>query len=174
MLLRALKFLAGLAAGIVVWWKLAPLYNELLAVVVQPLLHVDGRFAGAVLVPMARMIRVTSSTVLPVADIPADQLTYNVILLFALFATNDHPLRLSNLRKVALSLAILFVAHVLGLFTSIESTYALRMGEWSAAQYGAFGQNVWLALELFYRVVGMFGVVFGCWWATRPAGPTTS
>ena len=172
MLLRALKFLIGLAAGIALWWTATPSYERLLAAVTQPLLHIDSRFAGAVFEPLERMLRVTSSTALPVANIPADLLTYNVILLLALFATNDRPWRWTNVKGVAISLAVLFVAHVIGLFISVESTYALRMGEWSAAHYGSAAQDVWLALELFYRVVGMFGVAFACWFmlSTRAEG----
>lgn len=167
MLLRALKFLAGAALGIALWWNATPAYNRVLAVVAQPLLHIDSRFTGAVLEPLERMIRVTSSTTLPVGNIPAGDLTYNVILLFGLFATNDRPWRLANLRPLLLAFAILFVAHVLGLLISIESTYALRIGPWSTEHYSDFAQNVWLVLELFYRVVGMFGVAFGCWYVGR-------
>src|SRR5258706_14281571 len=115
------------------------------------------------------MIRVTSSTPLPVANIPAGDLTYNVILLLGLFATNDRLWRWTNLRPLLLSFVVVFIAHVLGLLISIESTYALRMKEWSPPHYSDLAQDVWLALELFYRVVGMFGVAFGCWWASRQA-----
>jgi hypothetical protein len=166
MLWRTLKFFAGLLAGIALWWEATPFYNCLLGSVAQPLLHLDPRFSHAALETLERMIRVTSAQALPVANIPADLLTYNVILLLALFATNDRPWRIANLRAVAISLAIVFVAHVVGLLISIESTYALRLGEWSAAHYGDIAQDIWLALELFYRIVGMFGVAFGCWWAT--------
>ena len=167
-MLRALKFIAGLLAGIELWWKATPVYNGLLCAVAEQLLHIDSRFAGALLVALERTVRVTSATTpLPMAYIPADLLTYNVILLFALFATNDRLLRLANLRAVAISLAVLFAAHVAGLLISVESTYALRMGTWSTTQYSDLGQDVWLGLELFYRIVGMFGVVFACWWASR-------
>lgn len=169
MLLRALKFLLGLAAGIALWWAAKAPYERLLAAVTQPLLHLDGRLAGAVFEPLDHILRVTSSTPLPVASIPAELLTYNVILLFALFATNDRPWRWRNLKGVAISLAILFAGHVIGLFISVESTYALRMGEWSATHYSSVAQDVWLALELFYRVVGMFGVAFACWFLLSDA-----
>ncbi len=168
MLLRALKFIVGLLAGITLWWRATPLYNRLLCAAAEPLLHVDRRFAGAVLVALERTARVTSSTTdLPMAYIPADLLTYNVILLFVLFAANDRALGRANMRAGAISLAVLFATHVGGLLISVESTYALRMGTWSTTFYSDFGQDVWLVLELFYRIVGMFGVVFACWWASR-------
>jgi hypothetical protein len=163
--LRALRFLAGFAAGALVWWWTSPPYLRLLATLAQPLLHIDRRFADAVLLGLDRIVRVTSASELPMAHIPADLLTYNLILLIALFATL--PFTRRTLRAFGISLLVMLAAHVAGLLISVESTYALRMGAWSEAHTGAVGQNVWLMLELFYRIVGMFGVAFGCWWAAR-------
>ena len=49
------------------------------------------------------------------ATMPADQITYNVILLLALFASNDSPWRMTNVRGLAIALVILFVSHCIGL-----------------------------------------------------------
>ena len=165
MLLRALRFLAGLALGVWIWWVAMPAYNHVLAPATQLLLHADRRLADAVLVPQQRKIFITSATPLPTATMPADQLTYNLILLLALFAMNDRPWRLVNLRGVAIALVILFISHCIGLVISIESTYAVRQGAWSEQHYGDAGANFWLMAELVFRIVGMFGVVFVSWWA---------
>jgi hypothetical protein len=165
MLLRALRFLAGLALGVWIWWATAPAYNYLLAPATQLLLHADRRLADAVLLPQERKIFVTSATPLPVATMPADQLTYNIILLLALFAMNDRPWRLANVRGLAIALVILFLSHCIGLIISIESTYAVRQGAWSEQHYGDAAANFWLTSELVFRIVGMFGVVFASWWA---------
>jgi hypothetical protein len=163
MLWRALRFLVGLVAGIALWWSAAPLYNHLIGGVAELLLHIDSRFAGAALVPMERVIRITSATDLPLAHVPADLLTYNIILLFALFATNSRAWSLRNLRALLISMGILFLAHVAGLLIAIESTYALRLGAWSTKHYSELARDIWLVLELFYRIVGMFGLAFACW-----------
>ncbi len=165
MLLRALRFLAGLAVGVWIWWAATPAYNHLLAPATQLLLHADRRLAAAELLPQERKIFVTSSTPLPTATMPADQLTYNIILLLALFASNDRAWRMANLRAVALALVILFASHCIGLVISIESTYAVRQGVWSEQHYGDAAANFWLTTELVFRIVGMFGVVFASWWA---------
>jgi hypothetical protein len=168
---RAVKFVAGFAGGIWLWSSAAPAYNRLLCIVAQPLLHIDRRFAAATLLTLERMVRVTSSTTLPVADIPADLLTYNVILLIALFALNDRALRWKNVRAFLISFVVIAIAHVAGLLIAIESTYAMRMGAWSEQHYSAFTIDFWLASELFYRIVGMFGLAFACWFVapTRTA-----
>jgi hypothetical protein len=165
MLLRALRFLAGLALGVWIWWAATPAYNYVLAPATQLLLHADRRLADAVLVPQERKIFVTSATPLPTATMPADQLTYNIILLLALFAMNDRPWRVANVRGLAIALVILFLSHCLGLIISIESTYAVRQGAWSEQHYGDAAANFWLTTELVFRIVGMFGVVFASWWA---------
>jgi hypothetical protein len=165
MLLRALRFLAGLALGVWIWWAAMPAYNHVLSPATQLLLHVDRRLADAVLVPQERKIFITSATPLPTATMPTDQLTYNVILMLALFAMNDRPWRVANVRRLAIALVILFVSHCVGLIISIESTYAMRQGAWSDQHYGDAAANFWLTAELVFRIVGMFGVVFASWWA---------
>jgi hypothetical protein len=165
MLLRAVRFAAGLALGVATWWIAAPAYNEILAPVTQLLVHADRRLAAAVLVPQERKVFVTSAAPLPTATMPADQLTYNVILLLALFASNERPWRIPNLRALAIALPILFVSHCIALLIAIESTYAIRQGAWSEQHYGDAAANFWLTSELVFRIVGMFGVVFVAWWA---------
>jgi hypothetical protein len=164
MLLRVCRFIAGLALGVAVWWAFAPAYNHVLAPASQILLHADRRLADLVLVPQERNVFVTSSTPMPTATIPADQLTYNIILLLALFASNERAWSLANLRALAIALLIVFVSHIVSLVISIESTYALRQGAWSEAHYGNAGASFWLMSELVFRIVGMFGVVFVAWW----------
>jgi len=168
---QAAKFAAGFAAGMWLWFAGAPAWNEVLCRFVQPLLRIDHRFAGATLLTFDRIVRITSPTALPVAHVPADLLTYNIILLIALFAMNDRPWRFANLRAAAISFVVVALAHVAGLLIAIESTYALRLGAWSEQNYGSFAQDFWLFAELFYRVVGMFGLVFACWFVapTRTA-----
>lgn len=163
---RIVGFLIGVVLGCVLWFEAAPAYNVALAAATEPLLRIDRRFATAELVADQRAVRVApqDTTTLPPASIPADQLTYNIILLVALFAANPRPWRGRNLGAFALSLIPVALGHVLALLISIESTYALRLGAWSDAHYGSFAMNAWLVGELFLRVVGMFAIVFACWW----------
>ena len=67
----------------VVWYNLTPPYDRFIAAAATPLVKIDPRFRGAHLAAEERVIKVTGSV--PAANIPADQLTYNVILLAALF-----------------------------------------------------------------------------------------
>jgi hypothetical protein len=165
MLPRAARFAGGLALGIALWWIATPAYNRLLCAATEPLLHIDRRLAAAALVPQERSVFVTSSTPLPTATIPADQLTYNVILLFALFAAEGPATRGAYMRALAIAALILIAAHCITLVIAIESTYAARQGAWSELHYGEAAASFWLTAELVMRIVGMFGVVFASWWA---------
>jgi hypothetical protein len=172
MLRRLLKFTAGLAIGVFVWWWTVPVYLELLAregVIVRA----DSRYRDMEMITRGRSLFVRSATgVFPSVTIPGDELTYNVILLFALFAMNPSPLSGRNLRRFAISMLVLLALHPIGLLITVESTYASRVGKWSETQYGNFAANAWLILEMFWRLVGMFGVAFACWWATSGVVPT--
>jgi hypothetical protein len=164
MLRRLLKFSAGLALGVFVWWATVPTYLEVLAregVIVR----VDSRYRDIEMVTRGRSLFVRSQTgAFPSITLPGDELTYNVILLFALFAMNPAPLRARNLRRFAISMLILLALHPIGVLISAESTYATRMGKWSDQHYGDFAANAWLILEMFWRLVGMMGAAFACWW----------
>jgi hypothetical protein len=168
-LLRALRFLVGAALGIALWWTCTPQYHRALALATTALVRLDGRLRPAVLVPQERAIFVTSATPLPTATIPADQLTYNVILLLGLFAANPRPVSMKNLRALGIAAAVVFAMQCVGLLISIESTYALRQAAWSAQHYSEAAGKFWLTAELVFRTVGMFGVVFACWWASDRA-----
>lgn len=166
MLLRAVRFTLGLLVGMALWWYAAPSYNKVVAAMAEPLLKIDRRFSATDLTTSGRGITVkaTASPVLPAATIPGDQLTYNVILLLALFASNPKPVRDTNISALAVSLLILMATHVAGLVVTIESTYAARMALWSEQHYGELAANVWLYAEMFNRLIGMFAVPFACWW----------
>lgn len=154
-------------AAAVVWYNLTPLYDRFLAAAASPLIRIDRRFRDTRVFAAERIISIRAKetrSALPPADIPADQLTYNVILLWALFASNRKPVSDRNVVAFLSSTAIVVVLHILAVLLSVESTYAVRMNEWSAEHYGTVARYFWLYAEIFYRLVGMFGVAFACWW----------
>ena len=161
---RVLRFVAALILAATAWYNLSPAYGRFLAAAAAPLLKIDARFGEANITAIQRFMRVGGSV--PLADVPASELTYNVILLVALFAANGRPLSAGNVRGFLISLVILVVMHIVAVVLSIEATYAAHMGEYSQAHYGTGGYFFWVYAELFYRLVGMFGVVFACWWLT--------
>jgi len=167
MLWRALRLVIGLAIGVALWWSCGDAWNRALAFLAQPLMKLDARIAQSDLVAVGHTVVVQPLVAsLPMATIPADQLTYNVILLVALFASNRAPFSDRNMKAFAIAMAIVLLLHPIGLFVSIESTYAMQQGAWSDQHYGENAQRLWVNAEVFYRLIGMFGVVFAAWWMT--------
>src|SRR5262249_49075124 len=103
--------------------------------------------------------------------LPADDLTFDVILLFALSATTVGLLRDRAMKGLAIALLVLFVLHVGALVVAVEAFYATQLGAWSAAHYGAFAKNAWTTAAHFWRLAGCFAAPFLLWWVLiRPAG----
>ncbi len=114
-------------------------------------------------------------------SLPADDLTFDVILLLTLAATTPGLFRDRAVRGILVSLAILFALHVLALVAGVEAFYATRLGAWSAAHYGAFTRNLWATTAHFWRFVGCYAAVFLLWWflvrataSTAPSGRSSS
>lgn len=173
MLRSTLSFIAGAAVATLLWIVLTPQYNALLATTASSIVRLDPRFRDLDVVTSGRRILARggeSRSDVPGIVIAADQLTYNIILLCGLFATNRAPLRDRGALRFAVALLVLFATHVLAIAIAIEATYATKTGAWGAAAYGDVARNLWSAIEYGYRLFGMFAIAFGLWWTTRVSG----
>lgn len=168
-----LKATIGFVAGLALWWVLSPPYGRLVSSVAGPLLHLFERpdvtrlstEGQQVIIDRVDFPRRSARPTVPLAD-----LTFNVILLTALFAASRQTFSSRNVSGFLLALAVLFATHILALVVSVQSTYALKLGPWSLAKYGPFARNFWSGTEHFYRLVGMYGIAFALWWLFRPSG----
>lgn len=142
-MLRALKFALGAAAAIAIWWYATPAYNALLCTAL--------RYAGIAATPVARAVAVTRVGG-PSIQVPADQLTYNIILFAGLVAAMP-----PRIWRGLVALLAICVIHLLALYTTIESTYSKP-------------QNFWTITEFIYRIGGMFAIAFVCWYAATFSG----
>ncbi len=145
------KFAAGLAVAVPLWWFTLPAYSRVVVFLTAPLIHLDAQFARAIFSVAANRILMRN----PSLDIPAEQVTYNLVLLVALFASVRRPFRDQNVIAFLISAAIVFTTHVAGLVLWIESAFAIRAGGWST----------WSAVQTLLQIVGMPAIVFACWWA---------
>ncbi len=161
-----LRTVIGLLIGFVIWAGLGPIYHRVIAAATgvalewmeQPRvtdLHADGND-----VVVNRLDFPRSS---PRPAISLDALTYNIILLTGLFAMAPRPLSDRNVAQFIKASLVLAVIHVLALITQIESIYALHLGRWSEAHYGAFARNAWGASAHFYNLFGVHAAAFALW-----------
>ena len=167
MLRNILRFSAGMVLGAALWWYGTPVYNEFLAFAARPVVHLDHRYSQVTLTAVDRAIRVTGRSI-PSAQVPVDQYTASVVLLFALFSMRHDLFRDRGIRAFALSLLIIVAMHVLAVMIGTEATYAVRTPEWGDRHYSGVAQDLWQAAEFVYRIGAMFAVPFACYWLTSP------
>ena len=166
------KGAAGFVAGFVLWWALSSPYARFLASVSESLM----RFAERP--PVTRLVADGNELVIDRDDFPRasprpglllTDLTANIIVLTTLFAVARRPWSDRNIVGLLLASLSLVVVHIAAVIVNVQSIYALRLGAWSARNYGPVARNLWSAGAHFYSVVGVFGAAFALWWLFRPA-----
>lgn len=160
----------GFLLGLGLWAGFADAYSSFLATSAQPLLRLMERPAVTRLIPEGPAIVVNREDFPPSSprpQIPVKDLTFNVILLTVLFASERAPFSTRNVTRFLLACLILSVTHVVAFVAAVESLYALRLGAWSAANYGPVSRNFWSGAAHFYRIAGVYGVAFLLWWTLR-------
>jgi hypothetical protein len=172
--------LVAFVVAVAIWAGVSPLYDRAVAAGAELTLRTFESPKVTRLSANGTDVKVDRSDFDPRSPrpgLPVIDLTFNWVLLVALFAINQRPFSDRNIFRFVLASLILYVTHVLALATEVMSIYVLRLGPWSAAHYGAFARNFWGTLNHSYRFVLMFAIVFGLWWALRPgeaAAPTKS
>ena len=96
--------------------------------------------------------------------LPADDLTFDVILLLALAAATPGLFHDRAMKGLAISLVLLFVLHVGALVAAVQAFYATQLGAWSAGTYGPVARNFWATASHFWRLAGCFAAPFLLWW----------
>ena len=169
----ALKALLGFLVGLALWSLLSPLYDPLVARGAQLVLRAFEK-------PPVTRLRYDDGKVIvdrsdfdprsPRPTVNVIDLTFNVILLTALFATSRRPFSDRNMLGFAMAAPILAITHVLAVIASVMSLYVARLGLWSRVNYSDLERNVWGVAAHSYRVVLMYAIAFGLWWAFRDRG----
>jgi hypothetical protein len=153
------------------WWGLSGPYNELIAAAAQPIVRTFERR------PATRLHATEGNIVIERRDfargaprpaLAAGNLTANIILLAALFATNTRARSKENLSAFALACLCLFVVHVLAVVVNVHSIYALDFGQWSEQNYGRVSRTLWEGATHFYTIAGAFGSAIALWWVLSP------
>jgi hypothetical protein len=166
------KGAAGFVLGLALWWGLSTPYARLLATAAGPLIRMAERpsvtrlIAGGTELTIDRDDFPRSS---PRPGLTLMDLTANIVLLTTLFAVNKHPVSDRNILGFVLASLALVAVHIAAIIVNVESIYALRLGPWSARNYGPFARNFWGAAAHFYSVIGVFGAAFALWWLFRPS-----
>lgn len=167
------RLAAGFAVGVALWFGFREAYERPLAAAAQPLLRAFERPQVTLLSAKGGEILVDRSDFSPGSPrpgLPADDLHFNFVLLTALFALQPHFFEGRSLLRLLGACGLLFLVHVLALVFQVESVYATRLGQWSAANYGPVARNIWAGGFHFYLIAGRFAAPFAIWWLLARKG----
>jgi hypothetical protein len=168
-----LKALAGFAAGLAIYVALTPLYDRAIAAVAEKTLNafenpdvtrLHRAADGNITVDRADFDPRSKRPGMPLRD-----LTFNFVLLTALFAAGRRAFSDRNIGGFLLSAVILAITHVAGAVIEVMSIYVGKLGIWSTIHYGSFERNAWGVASHAYRLVFMYAIAFALWWIFRDA-----
>lgn len=171
----ALKALAGFLAGLALWVAFSPAYDALLAHSAQVVLRAFEEPPVTRLRPMLdddRFISVDRQDFDPRSKHPGIQLrdlTFNFILLVALFASAPRVFTDRNMIGFGLASVALAITHVFATITEVMALYVMKLGPWSLVHYSNMERNIWSLASTSYRVVLMYAIAFALWWIFRPS-----
>lgn len=170
-----LKALAGFLAGLALWVFVTPAYDRVVAASAEkvmrafedpPVTRLRRQDDNFVTVDRADFDPRSKRPAIPVRD-----LTFNIVLLTALFAASRRTFSDRNIVGFLIAVVLLWMTHVLGTVAEVMSIYVAKLGMWSTVHHSDFERNLWGVLNHFYRLVFMYAVVFALWWVLRgPAG----
>jgi hypothetical protein len=174
----AVKVLAGFAAGLALWVFLSPVYDRMIASVAAATMRAFEKPPVTRLRPAKdNFITVDRADFDPRSQrpaIPLRDLTFNVILLTALFAASKRTFSDRNIGGFIAAVVILALTHVLGAIAEVMSIYVAKLGMWSTVHYSDAQRTFWGVANHFYRLVLMYAIAFALWWVFRDraeAGP---
>jgi glycerol uptake facilitator-like aquaporin len=170
----ALKALAGFAVGVAVWVMLSPVYDRVVASGAETVMRAFER-------PKVTRLRIEADNYVTVdrsdfdprskrPAIPIRDLTFNFVLLCALFAAAKRPFTDRHIGGFVLASIVLAITHVLAAVTEVMSIYVAKLGPWSVANYSDLSRTVWGVANHSYRIVLMYAIAFALWWVFRDPG----
>ncbi len=163
---RVVRWAGGLLLGLAVWLVFGPVYHPMIALINARAFNLVEHPNVTSLEPSGDEVIVNRSDFDPGSPKPkvsVSDLTFNVVLVVALAIGAGTDVRHREVRVFA-AIALLTVLHAVALFAKIMSIYALQLGPWSAANYGAVARNVWATTTHFYRFIGCHAFAFLIWW----------
>lgn len=168
------KAFAGFLAGLALWVFLTPLYDRAIAAAAEKVIRAFEKPAvtqlrraddGFVTVDRSDFDRRSKRPAMPVRD-----LTFNFILLTALFAASKRTFSDRNIGGFLIAAGLLALTHVFGTVAEVMSIYVAKLGMWSKVHYSDFERNFWGVTNHFYRLVLMYAIAFALWWGFRDKG----
>ncbi|HEX7706018.1 MAG TPA: hypothetical protein VF701_06115 [Thermoanaerobaculia bacterium] len=160
--------------GLALWAGLSPLYDRVVAAGAEAVIRsFENPRVTRLRMAEDRHVRVDRSDFDPRSPRPAIRvydLTFNFVLLTALFAAARRTFSDRNVGGFFAASALLALTHILGTVAEVMSIYVAKLGPWSRAHYSDLERHIWGVADHSYKVVLMFAFVFALWWMLRDTG----
>lgn len=172
-----LKGAIGFLIGLAVWAGLSEPYTSLLASLSEAVVRIGERPSVTRLTARGTLVIVDRSDLPPSPSsgrlgVESTDVTFNLVLLMALFAASSRALSDRNVFGFAGGALALVLVHVAAVVSFVKAHYALDFGPWSTSHYGVVARYFWGAAPYFYSVVGVYGFAIAIWWLFRPSPAT--
>lgn len=168
------RAVVGFLVGLAVWLVLAPVYNPIVTLAAKWVIHAAEHPNVTSLEVAGRdaiIHRTDFDARSPRPRIPISDLTFNFVILTALFGFSGLERKGNRDTRLIIALLLLFSVHTVAVVVRVMSLFVTQMGPWSTAHYSPMERNLWATLYHFYRFVGAYALVFGIWWWLGPEAP---
>jgi hypothetical protein len=155
-----------LIAAVVIWLLLRPVIDTAVAGLAQTLIRSFEYPRVTRLVVedhQAQMRRTDLRTDSRVPSVSMTDVTFNTIVLLALYLALPHPFSRRQLERLFMGWCVLYLSQSINLLFHVKTLYAMGLGEWSQHHYSDFARNVFGFGRYFTDLPGRFSFPFLIW-----------
>jgi hypothetical protein len=98
-----------------------------------------------------------------IPTVPLTEITFNSIVLLALYLALPRPLSRRQLERLVMGGCVLYLTQALNLLFHVKTLYAMGLGEWSQQKYSDLARNAYGFLRYFTDLPGRFSFPFLIW-----------
>jgi len=155
-----------LIAAVVIWLLLRPAIDTAVAGLAQTLIRsfeYPRVTRLAVEDPPAQMRRTDLRTDSKVPSVSMTEVTFNTIVLLALYLALPHPFSRRQLERLFMGWCVLYLSQSINLLFHVKTLYAMGLGEWSQHHYSDLARNAFGFGRYFTDLPGRFSFPFLIW-----------
>jgi hypothetical protein len=161
-----LRLPLALLIGMAAWWAFRPVIEPAVAGLGQTLIRLYEYPRVTRLVVEDHRVQVRRSdfrTDSQIPTVPLTEITFNTIVLLALYLALPRPLSRRQLERLFMGGCILYLTQSLNLVFHVKTLYALGLGDWSEQHYSNLARNVYGFWQYFTDLPGRFSFPFLIW-----------
>jgi hypothetical protein len=155
-----------LIAAVVIWLLLRPAIDTAVAGLAQTLIRSFEYPRVTRLVVddhRAQMRRSDLRTDSKVPSVSMTEVTFNTIVLLALYLALPHPFSRKQLERLFMGWCVLCLSQSINLLFHVKTLYSMGLGEWSQHHYSDLARNIFGFGRYFTDLPGRFSFPFLIW-----------